>query len=70
MLFPPVPSEPLVQTLGIVGVGLIGGSIALAAQIREVASRVIGIRPQPRATGLRQGHWGHYRCRHGVEPIA
>ncbi|MFP6769936.1 MAG: prephenate dehydrogenase/arogenate dehydrogenase family protein [Planctomycetaceae bacterium] len=34
---------PAIQTLAIVGVGLIGGSIAAAARQRQVVSRVIGI---------------------------
>ena len=37
------PSEPLVGTLAITGVGLIGGSIAAAAKQRHVAGRIIGI---------------------------
>ncbi|MBQ17147.1 MAG: prephenate dehydrogenase [Planctomycetaceae bacterium] len=37
------PPDPAIQTLAIVGVGLIGGSIAAAARQRQVVSRVIGI---------------------------
>lgn len=36
-----------INTLGIVGVGLIGGSIALAARRRGVAARVVGVDLQP-----------------------
>jgi prephenate dehydrogenase len=35
----------LIPTLAIVGVGLIGGSIALAARSRRVARRIIGVGP-------------------------
>jgi prephenate dehydrogenase len=36
-----------VRTLAIVGVGLMGGSIALAARARGVAQRVVGVGPNP-----------------------
>ena len=39
----PTPSEPLLATLAITGVGLIGGSIAAAARQRHVAERIVGI---------------------------
>ena len=39
----PSQSEPLEETLVVVGVGLIGGSIAAAARRRGVARRVIGV---------------------------
>lgn len=38
-----------INTLAIVGVGLIGGSIALAARRRGVAARIVGIDQQPEA---------------------
>jgi cyclohexadieny/prephenate dehydrogenase len=46
-----------VATLAIVGVGLIGGSIALAARRRGVADRIIGVddNSDARAFALRQG---------------
>lgn len=46
-----------INTLVVVGVGLIGGSIALAARCRGVASRVIGVDRQPEALerALRDG---------------
>jgi prephenate dehydrogenase len=46
-----------VNTLAIVGVGLIGGSIALAARRRGVASRIVGIarRLETRSQALRDG---------------
>lgn len=37
------PAEPLVGTLAIAGVGLIGGSIAAAARHNNVVGRIIGI---------------------------
>ncbi len=40
-------AAPLEQTLVIVGVGLIGGSIAAAARHRRVAQRVIGVGRNP-----------------------
>lgn len=40
-----------ISTLAIVGVGLIGGSIALAARRRGVAARIVGIDQQPEALG-------------------
>ncbi len=40
-------AAPLEQTLVIVGVGLIGGSIAAAARQRRVAQRVIGVGRNP-----------------------
>jgi prephenate dehydrogenase len=45
------------NTLAIVGVGLIGGSIALAARRRGVAARIVGIDQQPEALAhaLRNG---------------
>lgn len=39
----PIRSGPLFDTLGIAGVGLIGGSAGLAAKARGIARRVIGI---------------------------
>ncbi len=46
-----------INTLAIVGVGLIGGSIALAARRRDVAVRIVGIDQQPEALAhaLRNG---------------
>jgi prephenate dehydrogenase len=46
-----------INTLAIVGVGLIGGSIALAARRRGVAARILGIDQQPEALAhaLRDG---------------
>ncbi|MHB1422259.1 MAG: prephenate dehydrogenase [Gemmataceae bacterium] len=46
-----------INTLVIVGVGLIGGSIALAARRRGVAARIVGIDRQPEALdrALRDG---------------
>jgi prephenate dehydrogenase len=38
-----MPKEPLFNSVTIVGVGLIGGSIGLAARARGVARRVIGV---------------------------
>ncbi len=38
-----------ITTLAIVGVGLIGGSIALAARRRSVAARIVGVDQQPEA---------------------
>lgn len=38
-----------INTLAIVGVGLIGGSVALAARRRGVAARIVGIDQQPEA---------------------
>ena len=43
MTEPPASTEPLVGTLAITGVGLIGGSIAAAARQSRVAGRIIGI---------------------------
>ena len=43
-----------VPTLAIVGIGLLGGSIALAARRRQVAERIIGVdQPGARAQALR-----------------
>ncbi len=39
----PPPSPPLEETVAIVGVGLIGGSLAAALRQRKVARRVIGV---------------------------
>ena len=39
----PPPSSPLEETVAIVGVGLIGGSLAAALRQRKVARRVIGV---------------------------
>jgi prephenate dehydrogenase len=46
-----------INTLAIVGVGLIGGSIALAARRRSVAERIIGIdhQEETRSRALREG---------------
>jgi prephenate dehydrogenase len=46
-----------INTLAIVGVGLIGGSIALAARRRGVAARIVGVDQQPEALAhaLRDG---------------
>ena len=33
----------MIETLGIIGVGLLGGSIALAARERRLAKRIIGV---------------------------
>ncbi len=37
------PHEPLFDTLTVVGVGLLGGSVALAAKQRNIARHVIGV---------------------------
>ncbi len=42
-----------IDTLVVVGVGLIGGSVGLAARQRRIASRVVGVDGRPEA--LRQG---------------
>jgi len=46
-----------INTLAIVGVGLIGGSIALAARRRSVAERIVGIdhEAETRSRALREG---------------
>jgi prephenate dehydrogenase len=38
-----------IPTLAIIGVGLLGGSLALAARSRRLADRIIGMGPQPEA---------------------
>jgi prephenate dehydrogenase len=42
----------MVETLAIVGVGLLGGSIALAARERGLAKRIIGIARQPQSLDI------------------
>lgn len=41
-------TEPVVDTIAIIGVGLIGGSIGMAAKARGLARKVIGIGRDPR----------------------
>ena len=43
MIQPPAINSPLFETIAIVGVGLIGGSIALAAKSRGAVHTVIGV---------------------------
>jgi prephenate dehydrogenase len=45
----PPDAQPDIQTLAIVGVGLIGGSIGLAAKRRGLARRVLGVGRQQRS---------------------
>jgi prephenate dehydrogenase len=46
-----------IHTLSVVGVGLLGGSIALAARLRHVAQRIVGVdrNPAVRERALRNG---------------
>jgi prephenate dehydrogenase len=46
-----------IHTLSVVGVGLLGGSIALAARLRHVAERIVGVdrNPAVRERALRNG---------------
>lgn len=43
MSHPPVASEPMFDTVAVVGVGLIGGSLAAAIKARGIARKVIGV---------------------------
>lgn len=43
----PCQDPPQLKSLGIVGVGLLGGSIALAARMRGLAERVVGLGRNP-----------------------
>ena len=45
-------SLPLFDTMAIVGVGLIGGSVGLAAKKRGIVERIIGIDPDAQALAL------------------
>lgn len=47
---------PLFGTVAVVGVGLIGGSIALGARQRFLAERVVGMDPDPTATEVARFH--------------
>lgn len=42
-MLPPKTSEPVFETVAVVGVGLIGGSMGMAARKRGLAGRVVGI---------------------------
>ncbi|HQR07992.1 MAG TPA: prephenate dehydrogenase/arogenate dehydrogenase family protein [Gemmatales bacterium] len=42
----------MIETLGIIGVGLLGGSIALAARERRLARRIIGISPNSESLNI------------------
>ncbi|HTU20394.1 MAG TPA: prephenate dehydrogenase/arogenate dehydrogenase family protein [Gemmataceae bacterium] len=64
-----------INTLVIVGVGLIGGSIALAARRRGVAARVVGVDRQPDALeralrdGLLDGAYSHLAAAAGLADL-
>jgi prephenate dehydrogenase len=42
----------MIETLGIIGVGLLGGSIALAARERRLAKRIIGVSQNPESLNI------------------
>jgi len=42
----------MIDTLGIIGVGLLGGSIALAARERRLAKRIIGVAQNPESLNI------------------
>ncbi len=42
----------MIETLGIIGVGLLGGSIALAARERCLVKRIIGISTNPESLNI------------------
>lgn len=42
----------MIDTLGIIGVGLLGGSIALAARERRLAKRIIGVSKNPESLNI------------------
>lgn len=46
----------MIETLGIIGVGLMGGSIALAARERRLAKRIIGISQNSEALNIAEQH--------------